>query len=90
MIYRVSELQYKELVDISDGTRYGEIGDMEIDIETGLVKSIIVYGSPRMLGFFGRNQDIVFSWSAVRRVGPDVILVEGPVKSRDHSAKPLK
>ena len=90
MVCRVSELQYKELVDISDGTRYGGIGDMEVDMETGFVTAMIIYGRPRALGLFGRNSDMVFPWSAVRRVGPDVILVEGPAKSPSYRSEALK
>lgn len=77
MTCRMSELQYKELVDITDGTRYGFIGDLEIDTDTGCIRNIIVYGRTRMLGLLGRGADAVFPWSAVKRIGADLILVEG-------------
>lgn len=77
MTCRIAELQYKELVDITDGTRYGFIGDLEIDAESGSIRNIIVYGKTRMLGLLGREADAVFPWSAIRRIGADLILVEG-------------
>lgn len=77
MTCRIAELQYKELVDITDGTRYGFIGDLEIDTENGSIKNIIVYGRTRMLGLLGRESDTVFPWSAIKRIGADLILVEG-------------
>jgi len=77
MTCRAAELQYKELVDITDGTRYGFIGDFEIDTENGCIRNIIVYGRARMLGLLGREQDTIFPWSAVKRIGADLILVEG-------------
>jgi len=40
MACRIAELQYKELVDISDGTRYGFIDDLEIDETNGTIKNI--------------------------------------------------
>ena len=80
MTCRIAELQYKELVDITDGTRYGFIGDLEIDTENGSIKNIIVYGKARMLGLLGRESDAVFPWSAIKRIGADLILVEGTPK----------
>ena len=77
MTCRIAELQYKELVDISDGTRYGYIGDLEVDVEQGTIKNLIVYGRPRMFGLLGREGDVVFPWSAIKRVGADLILIDG-------------
>ncbi|MDD6160343.1 MAG: YlmC/YmxH family sporulation protein [Oscillospiraceae bacterium] len=73
----MAELQGKELVNISDGTRYGCIGDLEIDTASGQIENVIVYGKPRALGFLGREADLVFPWSAIKRIGPDLILVDG-------------
>ncbi len=80
MTYRIAELQYKELVDISDGTRYGFIGDIEIDTETGCIKQIIVCGRARLFGLLGREADISFPWSAIKRIGADLILIDGNCK----------
>ena len=76
MTCRMAELQYKELVDITDGTRYGFIGDLEIDLEQGSIKNLIVYGRPRALGLLGREADAVFPWHAVKRIGADLILID--------------
>ena len=81
MTCRITELQYKELVDISDGTRYGFIGDMEIDAESGTIKKLIVCGRARLFGLLGREPDVTFPWSAVKRIGADLILVDGNCKS---------
>ena len=77
MICRISNLQYKELVDISDGTRYGFISDIEVDSERGTVEAIVVAGQRRFFGLLGREPDAAFPWSAVKRIGPDIILVDG-------------
>lgn len=77
MTCRMAELQYKEVVDIVDGTRYGYIGDLEVNTERGTIESIIIYGRPRLFGLLGRETDAVFPWSAVKRIGADLILVEG-------------
>lgn len=73
---RVTELRYKELIDIRDGARYGCVGDVELDTDTGQVKALVVYGRLRLFGLLGREEDAVIPWSAVKRFGEDIILVE--------------
>lgn len=73
----LAELRYKEVIDIADGSRYGFVGDVELDVNSGAVRSIIVPGRPRWLGLLGPREDLVFPWSAVKRFGEDIILVDG-------------
>ena len=82
MICRIAQLQYKEVIDIADGTRYGFIGDVELDPERGAIESIVVKGRPRLLGLLGREPDAVFPWSSVKRFGEDIILVDGRAQTR--------
>ena len=79
---RVSELRYKEIINVSDGSRYGWVGDVEVDLESGQVRALVVPGRLRLLGLLGREEDRVFPWEAVRRFGADTILVETPPLSR--------
>ena len=79
---RLEELRYKEIIDIGDGSRYGFIGDVEIEADTGVVKSLIIPGRLRCFGLLGRGEDIVFPWSAVKRFGEDIILVDGGERRR--------
>lgn len=73
---RVSDLRYKELIDIRDGARYGCVGDVVLDTATGQIKALIVCGRLRLFGLLGREEDAVFPWSSVKRFGEDIILVE--------------
>lgn len=73
---RVSELRYKEIIDVGDGSRFGYVGDVELDLETGQVTQLIVPGRLRLFGLLGRTEDTRFPWAAVRRFGADTILVE--------------
>lgn len=79
---RVSELRYKEIINVSDGSRYGWVGDVEVDLESGQVRALVVPGRLRLFGLLGREEDRVFPWEAVRRFGADTILVETPPPSR--------
>ena len=73
---RVSELRYKEIINVSDGSRYGWVGDVEVDLESGQVRALVVPGRRRLFGLLGREEDRYIPWSAVRRFGEDIILVE--------------
>ena len=72
---RIAELRYKEVISVEDGTRYGYVGDMEIDLETGRVKALIVPGRRRFFGLLGREEDKYIPWDAISRFGEDIILV---------------
>ena len=73
----VSELRDKEVIDISGGSRFGYVGDVEVDLVTGQAKALVVPWRLRLFGLLGREKDRVFPWSSVRRFGEDIILVEG-------------
>ena len=79
---RVSELRYKAIINVSDGSRYGWVGDVEVDLESGQVRALVVPGRLRLFGLLGREEDRVFPWEAVRRFGADTILGETPPLSR--------
>ena len=79
---RVAELRYKEVISVTDGSRFGYVGDMEVDLESGQVRALVVPGRLRLFGLLGREEDRVFPWEAVRRFGADTILVETPPLSR--------
>ena len=88
MVCRIAELQYKEVIDISDGTRYGFVEDVELDPERGVIESIVVAGKPRFFGLLGRGPGQVFPWPSVKRFGEDIILVDGGHRSiRDPRGK---
>lgn len=88
MICRIAELQYMEVIDISDGTRYGFVEDVELDPEKGAIESIVVGGRSRCFGLLGREPDQVFPWPSIKRFGEDIILVEGRARSsRDRNRR---
>ena len=76
MILKMSELRCKEVICVADGRRLGFVCDIEIESPEGCVKAIIVPGPCRFLGLFGRRDDFVIPWQCIRRIGPDIILVE--------------
>ncbi|MCM2533490.1 YlmC/YmxH family sporulation protein [Neobacillus pocheonensis] len=72
---KISDFQIKDVVNIADGKRLGNIGDIEINLTTGKIDAVVITGSGRVLGFFGRDEDVVIPWKNIIKIGQDVILV---------------
>lgn len=73
---RIEELRYKEVISVTDGSRFGYVGDMEVDLDSGQVRALVVPGRRRLFGLLGREADRYVPWGAVRHFGEDIILVE--------------
>ncbi len=73
---KYSELRCREVICVADGRRLGYISDIKIKIPEGEIQSIVIPGKCRFLGLFGRKDDYVIPWNCIRRIGPDIILVE--------------
>lgn len=73
---RIADLRYKEVISVEDGTRYGYVGDMQIDMEDGRVKALVIPGRRRFFGLLGREEDKYIPWEAIRRFGEDIILID--------------
>lgn len=72
---KISEFQIKDVVNVADGKKLGNIGDIEINLTTGKIEAVIVTGNGKVLGFFGREEDIIIPWKNIIKIGQDVILV---------------
>ena len=73
---RIAQLRYKEIICVADGSRLGYVGDLEVDLETGRVRALVIPGRRRLFGLLGREEDRYIPWESVRRFGEDAILVE--------------
>ena len=78
LIMRISDLRLLDIVNVKDGRRLGPIKDLDLDLERGSVKGIIVAGPSRSWGLFGsgKSEDYVVPWDRVKKIGVDVILVD--------------
>lgn len=72
---KISEFQIKDVVNISDGKKLGNIGDIDINLTTGKIEAIVIAKSGRVLGLFSKEDDIVLPWRNILKIGEDVILV---------------
>lgn len=73
---KISELRLRDVINIADGKRLGLIKDIDIDLDTGRIKAIILPGNNRPFSLFSRNDELIVSWEKIVRIGVDVILVD--------------
>ncbi len=72
----INDLKAKEVINISDGVRLGYVSDVEIDLSNGRLVSLVVEGSYKMMGLFGKSADIVIKWENIKKIGSDIIVIE--------------
>jgi len=73
---RVTELHCKEVICVADGLRLGFVSDVEVSVPEGNVVAIIVPGPCKLFGIVGRTEDFIIPWKCIRKIGPDIILVD--------------
>jgi YlmC/YmxH family sporulation protein len=73
---RISEFQIKDVVNVADGKKLGNISDIDISIGTGKIEAIIISENSKVFGLFGKDEEIVIPWRNIMKIGEDVILVK--------------
>ncbi|UOQ47949.1 YlmC/YmxH family sporulation protein [Gracilibacillus caseinilyticus] len=72
----LSSLQLKDIVYIEDGTKLGNLTDIEINIDLGSISNLVVATKTKMFGVFGESREVIIPWEHVMKIGHDVILVK--------------
>ena len=89
MTVKFTDLNCKEVICISDGRRLGFVCDVRVEVPEGQVAAIIVPGPCKLWGLMGCREDYVIPWHCIRRIGPDIILVDAkPDQCRVPRGKP--
>lgn len=73
---RLSDLREKEVINICDGERLGNVCDIDFEVKTGRICNLIIPGPCRIWGILGRDQEYIVPYEQIQRIGTDVILVE--------------
>ena len=79
MSVKFTDLQCKEVICVNDGRRLGFIKDIQLGIPEGEVLAIVVPGPCRMLGLLGHRDDYLIPWRCIRRIGPEIVLVDAKI-----------
>lgn len=71
---RLSDLQSKDVINITDGKKIGNIIDIIIE-QSGNMTSLIVEKSKFFVSMFSSSGEIEIKWNQIKKIGEDVILV---------------
>ena len=71
----LSDLQNKDIVNIKDGKKIGNIVDVTID-NNGYMISFIIQKSKFNINIFKGNNEEEIKWNQIKKIGEDVILVD--------------
>ena len=72
----LSDLQEKEVIDISSGKRIGSIIDIIISM-TGNISKLVLEDRKTSRKLFSNNkEDIYLDWKQIIKIGDDIILVD--------------
>ncbi|HAU31639.1 MAG: Sporulation protein, YlmC/YmxH family [Desulfotomaculum sp. 46_296] len=74
-MFKVSDLNKRDIVNVVDGSKLGPVKDIHIDVEKGTVEAIILQG-PRRFWLFSSRKDFIVPWGAVKKLGKDAVLIE--------------
>lgn len=75
----LSDLQSKEIVDITSGKRMGLIIDVVVE-DSGRIKSLIL--QEKRIKKFRVNDEYEINWSEIIKIGDDIILIDSRNKKR--------
>ena len=70
------ELRAKEVVNICDGKKMGNIIDLIFDTSCARITGLVVPAEKSFLNFFKSPNDIFIPYNCIRKIGVDIILVE--------------
>ncbi len=73
---RLTDLKQKEVINITDGVRYGYVYDIEFDLVSGKILNIIVPVATKMMGLFGKEEEYIIPWEEIKQIGDDIILID--------------
>ncbi|MGB9678670.1 MAG: YlmC/YmxH family sporulation protein [Thermoanaerobacteraceae bacterium] len=73
---KTSDLKEKDIIDINSGKKLGNIIDIEVNLEEGQVEGLVIPGESKMFRIFTKDSDIYIPWTAIKKIGEDVILVD--------------
>ena len=70
------DFKHKEVINITDAKRLGFVQDVNAELDSGMITSIVVPGNSKFFNLFSGESEIVIPWSRIRCIGEDIILVE--------------
>lgn len=78
---RLSDLGYKEIVNLANGSRHGQLADSELlfDPKQGKIKALLVPEYKNRFGFGRGGEFLQLPWNCIRKIGEDIIIVDADI-----------
>jgi YlmC/YmxH family sporulation protein len=76
MVFKVSELAQRDIINLIDGSKLGNVKDVHIDLVTGQVLALVLSGERKYYGLLDAGRDTVIPWENIKKIGVDTVLVE--------------
>lgn len=70
----LSDLQNKDIVNILDGKKIGNIIDAKFNVNNGVIETLIIEPSKSLFSL--KNSELEISFKEIKKIGEDVILIE--------------
>ncbi|MGV8984023.1 YlmC/YmxH family sporulation protein [Clostridium sp.] len=75
LMFAINNLRQMEIIDLNSGSKMGYIKDLKVDCEEYRIISILL--PTQKSSWFNKNTSIEIPWEKVKKIGVDVILVDG-------------
>ncbi|MFA4886521.1 MAG: YlmC/YmxH family sporulation protein [Desulfotomaculaceae bacterium] len=76
MLFKISDLGLRDIVNLVDGAKLGLVKDVHFDPETGKVISLVLSSGRKYFGLLSAGSDVVVPWEKIKKIGVDTVLVE--------------
>ncbi|NLJ76409.1 MAG: YlmC/YmxH family sporulation protein [Peptococcaceae bacterium] len=76
MLFRISDLGRRDIVNLANGMKLGPVSDIYINLETGKVASLVLSGGRKFFGLMAAGRDLVVPWEQIKKIGVHTVLVE--------------
>jgi len=82
---RLSELDGKEIINLYNGERLGVVNncDLVFDESTGEIIYLVLPKKRIPFIVFGEKSKVEVSWSGIKKIGPDIIIID--MEEQSHS-----
>lgn len=77
-IMKLSDLGDKEIVNLANGCRHGQLAEAELlfDTNQGRIKAILVPNENDRFSFWRNKDYLQLPWNAIRKIGEDIIIFD--------------
>ena len=74
---RICDIKQKEVINVKDGMKLGNISDVELNLTNGRIEKLIV-SAASFKGFhiFNKDTEYHIRWEQVKRIGNKIVLVD--------------